>query len=81
MDGGRALCRTLQVGGLGDVNAIGDSGIGNLSITSVRPPTNLATRKEAGSYQQYAAQFPEDYGLVLFNAMLGEFFGACTDIA
>lgn len=79
MDGGRALARVL---GINEPmpNTMVSTEIANLHITSVQSMKSFQGKKEAGSYEQFSLQFPDAYGIVCYNAMLLEFFGACTDL-
>lgn len=82
-DCGVAGARTLQHA-IQTPNTIEPTHIENLSFAGIQFDDTLKTlrmfKEQDLKFRHYMDQFPEDYGLVVFNDMLHEFFGAMTDV-
>ncbi len=84
-DGGHSLARVLAFEGREfESNKINYTGVENLYLAVVNelPFESIADRKNSKkTMREYSAQFPGDYGLLIFMDIIAKFFGAPTDIS
>ncbi|MGV8142108.1 MAG: ArsA-related P-loop ATPase [Candidatus Pacearchaeota archaeon] len=83
-DGGHSIARIIGLPSNFPVNELSSTNIGvnlDFGIVGKLPYMRIAEAKlHHMPITRYLAQFSEDYGLIPFNDMITEFFGAVTDV-